>query len=47
MFPSYLLGLKLNSFLKGKISLTKKNKSSLISMANYIAINLKIVNIGL
>ena len=37
MFPSYLLGLKLNSFHKGKISLTKKNKSTLISMANDMA----------
>ena len=37
MFPSYLLGLKLNSFYKGKVSLTKKNKSMLISMANDMA----------
>ena len=37
MFPSYLMGLKLNSFHKGKVSLTKKNKSRLISMANEMA----------
>ena len=37
MFPSYLLGLKLNSFYKGIVSLTKKNKSMLISMANNMA----------
>ncbi len=37
MIPSYLMGLKVGAFQKGILSLTKKNKSMLISVVNEMA----------
>ena len=41
MFPSYLMGLRVSAFQKGVLSLTKKNKSTLISMASEMANKIK------